>query len=871
MKKITKTSLISVGAMAVTIPTIASVVSCNNEDGTSFWNKIGSVANNLFTNESGSLITASQFVDEAKESGILTVLNKYTNYSSVDNQVDKVGGIMKPRSIYNVSQETGNSVFVLFEIEEKSSNKKEEIELVINGFDTDWKWINRKLDEVTSNFQTTTTLTAKNISNYKTSEDIWNQWYKSQSTNRLTVLSENVDGIPKSIIESSTYEGIKVEFCPTGSITEEEAKEYIWWLDEENQTTNDTKGTSLFIKFKFIITSNTVPEGISRDIVLEVKGFPSFKTKFNSLKQDFVNNNGYLKVKDSSSTPISIRNQYDAALTQDAKLDVLKKYIDIPTDSTLSNGLSWNILSVKEGTRNDAILEVNFSISWNGITENVTISLSPFMTTNEYVNSIKQKFEDMKLFATNQGRTFTSEEVYNQYLASPESIYENVGGWLTPDSDSVVLKIGNVYWNSDDSIQERGTTLFINVIFTYNNVEYPISNAKEIVDFVSPFKVTLIEFNKVVDAISLSLKLDKVNKHIISEVNTNNWREWIDGIPTENSKYSISSLTLDINDTNGNKGILPIQFVYSWEAEYKGKSIGTTLNSVIKQDVGGFITYKEKADENFKLINAEFVGLGNNNYLDKNIKDGLKKSDFLTSFFAVDSTIDGLNSNLFLNNFKKLFNIPDNMFGIKFEVVELKYSNTDSSLLHTQMKVKYVISNIYDSSNSIQKTEVLSGFLDPFNDEVRRIKNLKEWDWYNNRDQYSEYGQVPSEIRMGGANWQTSWGVEGVSWGWNEYPQAYFSGNTNKWLGWATNNVPKIINYNFGSKHYDLAYTLSYKDAGSKRTKSKDSLVALPVGIKFTFTATIKDKFGNESKGRYNNIVSKNLLLWTFWKDKFWK
>lgn len=871
MKKITKTSLISIGAMAITVPTIASVVSCNNEDSTSFWNKIGSVASNLFTNELGSLITASQFVEEANELGILTVLNKYTNYSSIDSQIDKAGGIAKPRSIYNVSQETGNSVFVLVEVEEKSSSKKEELTLVINGFDTDWKWINRKLDEVATKFQTSTTLTAKNISNYKTSEDIWNQWYKSQSTNRLTILSENIDGIPKSIMESSTYEDVKVEFCPTGSITEEEAEEYIWWWDEDKQTTNDTKGTSLFIKFRFIITSNTVPEGISKDIVLEVKGFPSFKTKFNTLKQDFVNNNGYLKIKDSSLTPLSIRNQYDAASTEEEKLDVLKKYIDIPIDTTLSNGLSWNILSVKEGTRNDAILDVNFSISWNEIIENVTISLSPFMSTNEYVNSIKQKFENMKLFATNQGRTFTSEEVYNQYLSSPESIYENVGGWITPDNDSVVLKVANVFWNSDDLIQERGTTLFINILFIYNNVEYQISNAKEVTDFVSPYKVALVEFNKVVDAISLSLKLDKRNKYIISEVNTDNWREWIDGIPAENSKYSISSLTLDINDTNGNKGILPVQFVYSWEAEYKGKSIGTTLNSTIKQDVTGFVTYKDKADENFKLINAEFVGLGNNNYLDQNIKGGLKKSDFLTSYFAVDSAIDGLNSNLFLSNFKKLFNVPDNMFGIKFEVVSLEYSNTNSSLLHSQMKVKYVISNIYNSSNSIERIELLSGFLDPFNDEVRRIRDLSEWDWYNNRDQYSKYSQVPSDLRMGGANWQTSWGVEGASWGWNEYPSAYFSGNSNKWLGWATNNVPKVINYYFNSKHFDLTYTLSYKNAGSVRTKSNDSVAILPVGIKFTFTATIKDKFGNESKGKYNNIVSKNLLLWTFWKDNFWK
>lgn len=890
-KKTIKSSLFLL-TPALLATAITPVVSCNNNPKTkelTFWEKFNNLKLNLSLNSEGKKKTASEFYKEVKSGSIYSVLSKYTNYNSFLQSITNLDAEVKAINSINLSN-SGSSVSLNIKIGEKNNEQNDtDLNYSIIGFVKDQEQLNNLINEVTSQFKNLV-LSPRNVNNYITAEDVWNVWNnKDQAENSQNIISlyNYISGLPNEFYDESLYD-------ESGIIKYNEVSiklENVLWNNEE--TNASLKASTLFLTFSLYV-SQTLANGkiiqSSSVVEKEISTYPSNQTKFNQLISDFEREKGHITIKNSLIAPQVIVNEFDLAVDYEDKMKILQNYLSFPVE-TLSYGLIWKIKTIFIGS-NDAVLDIEFNLSWKDLGQNIVVSISPFLSNDAYINSILASLKELQLNPTSEGKKYSAEEVVDFWSKDKNSFYDYIQG-LPENSESVKYIVSNLTWNNDAEIEQRGTTAFVDLTVLYNNNEYPI-RLKEISGFISPYVYASTKFDEFINGISISLKKEYHNKEIINLTNASNWMNKLDGVQellNQNDEYSISNLQFNYNENDGRKGRLSISFTYSWEAKYKDKKIGATIKRPIERIVENYKTYDDQASENFNLISNQVSS--SSIYLDSIIVDSMNKADFLTSYFAVDSVnISGnINSDAFKENFTKLFNIP-NLFGINFWILSIEYSGNNNSLLDTQLKVSYKFSNIYNSKKVIEKTDIVDGFMDPYGfDKIKKVLSMSDMSHYNDKNQYQKYAQVPNDIKMGTCNWQNAWFHEDHDWGgwgWNPPFRSYrdWGGKTDAnslalrgaYYDHIISNkhAEKTLSYYglLGSSEMlaNVEYFATWQGAPYRTGyKDNDGVCAFPMGFKITYRTQKVDKFGNAAKGKYDEKQTKNLVIWMYYDDMFWK
>ena len=848
--------LLGLGSMITLAPVSAMVVSCGKEEKNNELNENSIVSDWQFTlNSKGQQISADQFVVQCNETDILTVFKEYTNINQLENDLlsQNVTFVIKRPTVSS----TGNSVN--FEIVFSDKKRELNVPYILSGFLTNNQYANSVLDLIIDDFKQNVIPNLRANSNQTlTSQDIWNEWYQALPYNKNVILFNNILGFPNSLVQSNVYNGASVKLANNFS-TEEQAKEWVNWnSDEPNE---QIKGTKLSIKMNFSI-SRTLESNetivVSKDVNFEVVGWTSYQEAFNSLCNNFVSRNGGIRIKDSSVTAYNVFVEYNNAGDESQKLSALKKYLDF---TQLDIDLGSQILEVKENKDNPLSLIIVSKLTWRGMEKNVELNIGPFQSDDSYFNTLKENLKNLKLFPTKEGQTISSQEVANEWKSDPQTLQKYVSG--IPTSDEVVTyRIANVDWDQEANITSQGSTLYINIELIYNKISATIS-LNPVTGFFPPYVKYQNEFLNKVNQIQLSLKPTS-NNLINLDVNSNNWSEHILGIPEQNDNYKI--INLNFNYDGGTNGKLNISFTYSWKSP-----INYTFTDEISQDISGFVKYSERSNQNFSQV---LLQMNKTNFLDSIQVQGTKKSDWLTSYFGNDLGRD-YNSQQLINGIKRLWNIPNDYFGVTFKITNIKYSKTDSSLSNTQLKIAFELKDNYNSSNSFSKEYIVDGFLDPYTSQAN---DLKTWGdgWELNNKNISKYSQVESILQCGQANTQINI-LNGGYWRLEPY-KFYAEGQNNggyqqKWVQYASGKILGVLNQWYGDNKISISvYSTSYVWLGEVRHGNKDSggTCVTPIKTQIKFTTKAIDAKGNSAEGKYPEILTKGLVLWLYWSNQWW-
>ena len=853
--KRTKFSILAVSAATLAIFPVVSVVSCNEKSNLKTSSALLNA--NLSLNNDGENISASDFIDEyTASSDKFLVFRKYTNIETLEAnlKLDKI----YIESIISVKMgSTYNSVdcVLLF----SNGDETQQVPFTIIGFLTSVDKMEKSLHNIVETFQNqiVPNIVAK-TNGVMTSEDVWNEWWNKENVFKNSLLFNYIANLPVSILKENHYLGAEI-YIKTDFQDQVEAKEWVDW--NSDTTDNNIKGTKLKLRMQFSLSSSATsimrPITVKEDIEIQVDGFSSFQTKFDSFVNSFKSNSGGILIKGSATetTAQNVSIEYNTATTDDDKMSVLNKYFgNIPENGVpLSSGLIPTLTSVKIDLANSQLLDFTYNVSWNGLSATIDINIGPFGTTNSYFNNLIANIRDMQLYASNAGKLLSSEEVVNNWVGNNETIFSNVDG-IPQSNDVTKYTVKNVTWNEDDSLSTRGSILYMTINVEYDKFSQDVS-MKPITGFLVPYVKYQTQFEEVVNSIKLDVS-DEGRKVIVDIIDASNWTRYITGIPTLDEDHAIFNLKFSHTQEQGEQGNLVVSFTYSWT------SPAGIFYEQINQTVVGFRTYQMEATNNFANLVPKF---NNENYLNSIKKSNTKYADWLTSSFC-----QGTNQEEIKKALKNIWNLPE-LFGIDVRA-DVKYSKTLSSLSNTQLQVTLTITNSYNAENTSTMTWKIDGFMDPFSTQAYDFVKRPENDNLNFKVT-TDYSKVPAGFGMGDANAQTLptnyWLKEPYKFyekGAKDYDTSY----QNKWVNYAYTKTAGLINQTFTNMTV-IQSNYKWINKGVLRGKRDYGDVCMtPLSIKVKFQTIAVDKAGNPANGLYNDLESNWVTIYLYWQNCYW-
>lgn len=708
------------------------------------------------------------------------------------------------------------------------------------------------------------------------------------------------------------------------------SKQCVSW--NENETDKDKKGTVLTVTFVLsaeISIENGTTRKYSKDVIVnfganndsseEVRTYVSFQKWFDNKVANFVDNKNDIKgINNTINSTTSVLNQYYEILsdTDEANKNVnLKNFLNNyfigwnfeEYNNTNLYGLTIDFKSISLSTKYNTLINVAYSIHWDseGLSKDVNFDLAQsYLTDEEYFTVFAvAPIKNQEIEPSNTGRDFSSNEIYDEYnkfkndnlsLDSSSVEYQNklkdtLSQYMNnlPFSNAtIVYEVQNVAWNDTDNVQlDLGKKLLIDYNVKYYKLDDSLNRkklndqlvSKTITGFISGPDKLLRVFNEKAAQMEKDLVIsDEGRKHIADEVDKNNWTTYIDNTPEENFNeqtglgYQVSFLTFDKNESDNFKGgidgELKVSFTWTYTTEFAGIKLNPFSYSVINKQIKGFKTYYEKAKDNLASIVNDWR---DPNYLKNHLKSGVKLNTWFTSYFGYDLK----NQNDINNAFASIWNLPFDRFGIKTDIINVKYSRTDHSLSDTQLKFTIRVINQYPGQNdTIAATQTqeytVDGFMDPYDSTARSWVAKADLSDFNDGG-IQKYGSVEQKYKFGDANSQTSY----VSW-WLLAPYSYYEEkNQNSWIDWAKPKIESIISDLSSSSAVYSAQNIEWYHTGTQRrgTKDSDGCCRTSTAFKIRIVTTKLDQHNNTAQGKYNDLTSRKLVIYLYFKNQYWR
>ncbi|WP_406602224.1 hypothetical protein ACJA28_01595 [Mesomycoplasma moatsii] len=544
--------------------------------------------------------------------------------------------------------------------------------------------------------------------------------------------------------------------------------------------------------------------------------------------------------------------------------------------------VNWNEDELDNNVKGTKLaIKFRFSITRLTVNGEATISkdfvfnVLGFLSYQKSFDILLEETKNLILAPTVEGQILSSKKVVEEWNKDNKSLSKYVKNLpISTNVANVIIK--NVNWDNEADITERGSVLFVSIEIQMGSLKNSIQS--KVKGFTSVYTQYNNQIQNKVQDIQLSLKPSSQNL-IVSEINNNNWTEHILGIPEQNEQYQINNLSFDY--TNGDQGELIVNFYYSWtpEEEYQ-------FNIPISKRIIGFTKNSVKALENYSKVVAQ---VNKTSFLDDIQVKGTNKNQWLTSYFGYDLGNNYSSPDL-IKGIKRLWNIPDNYFGVIFKITNIKYSETDSSLSTNELKIAFEVKNKYDNTNIFAKEFIVSGFFDPFehsnsNNKLVSLFSVKDNGDFNKRD-ISKMSQVDSEYKDPN-NWngtfQSTWPAYGYS-----YPYGHYAngcGSIDPWAGspgeassqtqWTNYAGPRAKNIieNLSSNRFSVMVNSTFFIKESTRrygNNDSDGTCPATIGVNYTISTKAKDNYGNLAIGKYSDKIKKNIRVWFYFKNRYW-